>query len=46
LVKEDELNRRRRFNNLFAAYGSDIVAYCSWRADSESDAHTRLPTSS
>jgi len=38
LVKEDEPQRRRRFNSLFAAYGSDIVAYCGWRADSETDA--------
>jgi RNA polymerase sigma-70 factor, ECF subfamily len=37
-MRENELDRRRRFNGLFASYGSDIVAYCSWRADSESDA--------
>ena len=37
-MKENELDRRRRFNGLFASYGSDIVAYCNWRADSESDA--------
>src|SRR5262245_24661503 len=29
---------RRRFDALFAAYGPDIVAYCGWRAGSESDA--------
>jgi len=38
LVTQDDPQRRRRFNNLFAAYGPDIVAYCSWRADSETDA--------
>jgi RNA polymerase sigma-70 factor (ECF subfamily) len=37
-VMTGELERRRRFNELFAAFGSDIVAYCSWRAESESDA--------
>jgi RNA polymerase sigma factor (sigma-70 family) len=30
--------RRRRFDALFASYRSDIVAYCSWRAASASDA--------
>ena len=30
--------RRRRFDALFASYSSDIVAYCSWRAVSASDA--------
>jgi RNA polymerase sigma factor (sigma-70 family) len=30
--------RRQRFDALFAAYGPDIVAYCGWRADLESDA--------
>jgi RNA polymerase sigma factor (sigma-70 family) len=33
-----ERERRRRFDDLFAAYSSDIVAYCGWRADSASDA--------
>jgi len=33
-----ENESRRRFDALFAAYGPDIVAYCSWRAGSESDA--------
>src|SRR5262245_7300444 len=39
-MTQDDPQRRRRFNNLFAAYGSDIVAYGSWRAraDSETDA--------
>jgi RNA polymerase sigma factor (sigma-70 family) len=31
-------NRERRFDALFASYSSDIVAYCSWRAASRSDA--------
>ena len=30
--------RRRRFDELFGRYSSDIVAYCGWRAASESDA--------
>jgi RNA polymerase sigma factor (sigma-70 family) len=30
--------RNRRFEILFASYGSDIVAYCGWRAESASDA--------
>ena len=30
--------RGRRFDALFASYSSDIVAYCSWRAASASDA--------
>jgi RNA polymerase sigma factor (sigma-70 family) len=30
--------RRRRFDALFASYRSDIVAYCTWRAASPSDA--------
>jgi RNA polymerase sigma-70 factor (ECF subfamily) len=30
--------RERRFNSLFASYGSDVVAYCGWRASSASDA--------
>ena len=33
-----ESESRRRFDALFTAYGPDIVAYCSWRAGSESDA--------
>lgn len=30
--------RKRRFDALFASYGSDIVAYCGWRSASRSDA--------
>ena len=30
--------RERRFEALFEAYGADVVAYCSWRAGSASDA--------
>ena len=30
--------REHRFDALFEAYRSDIVAYCSWRARSQSDA--------
>lgn len=37
-MRESEAERRRRFEGLFASYGSDIVAYCGWRADSASDA--------
>ncbi|HEY7706927.1 MAG TPA: RNA polymerase sigma factor [Gaiellaceae bacterium] len=33
-----EPERRRRFDRLYASYGPDIVAYCSWRAGSPSDA--------
>lgn len=33
-----ENQRQRRFNALFASYSSDMVAYCSWRAGSRSDA--------
>lgn len=32
-----ETERQRRFDALFAAYGPDIVAYCSWRTPSGSD---------
>jgi RNA polymerase sigma factor (sigma-70 family) len=31
-VTHSEAERRQRFNALFAAYSSDIVAYCGWRA--------------
>jgi RNA polymerase sigma factor (sigma-70 family) len=34
----DDAERRRRFDALFESYGPDIVAYCSWRAASPSDA--------
>jgi DNA-directed RNA polymerase specialized sigma24 family protein len=37
-VREAERERRRRFDQLFACYGSDIAAYCSWRAGSAPDA--------
>jgi RNA polymerase sigma factor (sigma-70 family) len=37
-MREIELERRRRFDSLFASYRSDIVAYCGWRAGSASDA--------
>ena len=33
-----EIERARHFDALFESYGPDIVAYCSWRAGSESDA--------
>jgi RNA polymerase sigma-70 factor (ECF subfamily) len=36
-MRESDAERRRRFEGLFAAYGSDIVAYCRWRADAASD---------
>lgn len=35
---QDESERRRRFDELFASYSADIVAYCGWRAASTSDA--------
>jgi len=37
-MKGTDSERRRRFGALFASYGSDIVAYCSWRTRSPSDA--------
>lgn len=37
-MTEIDTERERRFDTLFAAYGSDIVAYCGWRAASASDA--------
>jgi RNA polymerase sigma factor (sigma-70 family) len=37
-MKERESERRQRFDALFASYSSDIVAYCSWRSGSPSDA--------
>jgi RNA polymerase sigma-70 factor (ECF subfamily) len=33
-----EGDRAERFERLFSAYSSDMVAYCSWRAASQSDA--------
>jgi RNA polymerase sigma factor (sigma-70 family) len=35
---QGESEQTRRFDALFAAYSPDIVAYCSWRAPSASDA--------
>jgi RNA polymerase sigma factor (sigma-70 family) len=37
-VKDSEFRRSLRFDELFEAYCSDIVAYCRWRASSRSDA--------
>ena len=37
-MRDSEAERRRRFEALFASYGADIVAYCSWRSDHASDA--------
>jgi RNA polymerase sigma factor (sigma-70 family) len=37
-VRENGGERRRRFDILFEAYSSDVVAYCGWRAVSPSDA--------
>jgi RNA polymerase sigma-70 factor (ECF subfamily) len=37
-VKDGEREQRRRFDALFEAYHSDVVAYCRWRAGSASDA--------
>src|SRR5262245_55288719 len=37
-VEEAERRRTRRFDELFASYGADVVAYCRWRAGSASDA--------
>lgn len=37
-MREDQLERTRRFDRLFEAYRSDIVAYCGWRATSPGDA--------
>jgi RNA polymerase sigma factor (sigma-70 family) len=37
-VTQGDGERRRRFDALFASYSSDVVAYCSWRAGSASDA--------
>jgi RNA polymerase sigma-70 factor (ECF subfamily) len=34
----EPLRRQDRFDALFAAYARDVVAYCSWRAGSPSDA--------
>jgi RNA polymerase sigma factor (sigma-70 family) len=37
-VKKAERERGRRLEELFGAYGADVVDYCSWRAGSASDA--------
>jgi RNA polymerase sigma factor (sigma-70 family) len=37
-VSERSNEDERRFDDLFASYSRDIVAYCSWRAASPSDA--------
>lgn len=37
-MKDVERERRHRFDALFDAHGSDVVAYCGWRAGSASDA--------
>jgi RNA polymerase sigma factor (sigma-70 family) len=37
-VKEGERERGRRFDALYQAHSADIVAYCTWRTDSASDA--------
>jgi DNA-directed RNA polymerase specialized sigma24 family protein len=45
-MRESQLERRRRFDALFASYSSDIVAYCSWRAASASDAQDAVADAS
>ena len=35
---ERERERGRRFDALYEAHSADVVAYCTWRADSASDA--------
>jgi RNA polymerase sigma-70 factor (ECF subfamily) len=37
-VTGGERERTRRFDDLFASYNPDIVAYCGWRAGSAADA--------
>jgi DNA-directed RNA polymerase specialized sigma24 family protein len=37
-MMDSDDERARRLEALFAAHGSDIVAYCSWRTRSASDA--------
>jgi RNA polymerase sigma-70 factor, ECF subfamily len=37
-VTDVDAEQKQRFEALFAEYGSDVVAYCGWRADSTSDA--------
>src|SRR5262245_53165925 len=38
MTVSDTEEQRRRFDALFAAHSADIVAFCSWRAGSASDA--------
>jgi RNA polymerase sigma factor (sigma-70 family) len=37
-MRKGESERRERFDELFGSFSADIVAYCSWRAASPSDA--------
>jgi RNA polymerase sigma factor (sigma-70 family) len=37
-MTDHDPDRRERFDALFASYSSDIVAYCTWRAATRSDA--------
>jgi DNA-directed RNA polymerase specialized sigma24 family protein len=37
-MAEADTDRKQRFDALFAAHRSDVVAYCGWRASSASDA--------
>jgi RNA polymerase sigma-70 factor (ECF subfamily) len=37
-MTEGQRERRRRFDELFASYSPDVVAYCGWRASAASDA--------
>jgi RNA polymerase sigma-70 factor, ECF subfamily len=37
-MTDGQRERRRRFDDLFASYSPDVVAYCGWRAPSPSDA--------
>jgi len=40
-VNEHESECRDRFEALFASYGADIVAYCTWRGRLPSRPRTR-----
>lgn len=37
-MDEAHLERTRRFDTLFHAYSSDIIAYCGWRSESSGEA--------
>jgi RNA polymerase sigma factor (sigma-70 family) len=37
-MPDRDADRRQRFDELFASFSADIVAYCTWRAASRSDA--------